>query len=696
MTISPSSLTPKDATITAAQIADLAGVSRAAVSNWRRRYRDDFPEPVSVAPGGGDLFRYGDIEDWLRKSDRLGGQREANEELWQVFDTSQNKLPMDRTVEVASCFLGLLAAEPSRAMWDRLLRAAMDEETPRIVADARTQLVRRRPELRSLFTPLEKLEPEAAPVLGAFVLLTDEASPADVFEELLRRRDKRRVYGAAESVSSRALTEMMARIAEPRGTIFDPACGEGGFLLAAFNQERASSSAGIRLVGQEINERTRRTAQLRFLVHGVPAEIHGGDSLVEDALPDLRADVVLCDPPFGGRWSQSPRAHDDRWFAGTPGESSQDMGWLQHVIHHLRPDGRGYVALPSGSLFRQGREGEIRRELVRRGCVEAIVSLPRGLLETTTAQAGLWVVERPDTGSAGRPVLLINDEAHWTTREPQADELSVGKVRSNLRRFRNSPLGFKQDTGFAFAVNRLELLAPGATLMPAHWVKDKLSFADAEKAIRDAEEMLALDAHVVSNVLPPPEVEIRPAAERRTVKVRDLSVEAIRGLPIKKFEAPEGLPVLLSPWTRRSDYNQFVNPKLLKNRKAVTQQGDVVVMTVSKEPRAFVDRVGGHVLPDYMQALRIKDQTVDPLVLAALISAPINARYITGSVIPRLNVMEIEIPVLLPNEMKRLATVLESWSQAEMGGALLSESAVKMRQTLMDGIVAGAVTVEGT
>src|SRR5258708_33558655 len=114
----------------------------------------------------------------------------------------------------------------------------------------------------------------------------------------------------------------MVGLTPASGTIFDPAAGEGGFLLkAAYARRDAESSAPpLRLVGQEINESTRRIAQSRLLVHGFSAEISAGDSLAHDAAPEIRAEVIYCDPPAGVRWQPTYLSDDPRWFAGLPSE----------------------------------------------------------------------------------------------------------------------------------------------------------------------------------------------------------------------------------------------------------------------------------------------------------------------------------------------------------------------------------------
>src|SRR2546427_6144927 len=80
-------------------------------------------------------------------------------------------------------------------------------------------------------------------------------------------------------------------------------------------------------------------------------------------------------------------------------------------------------------------------------------------LATWVARACIWILRRPDSEAAGLPVLLVNDEAQSIRTEPEVEELSIGRVVSRLRAFRKDPIAFKQDSGFAFAVNRLDRLS---------------------------------------------------------------------------------------------------------------------------------------------------------------------------------------------------------------------------------------------
>lgn len=695
----PGALAPSDAQLTAAEIAELAGVGRAAVSNWRRRF-DDFPNPVAVAPGGGDLFRLADVEAWLRGHDRLGGQVGPEKALWRAFDSARSRAPVERIVEVACAFIGLLTVDRAQHVQEWVGVAPGD--LARAVAQLAKRVGQEHPELEELFTPLTNGDTDIGQLLWALMPLTAQTADlgtglADVFEAVLDRRERLRVYGGAESESAKWLADLLVRLAKPAGTVFDPAAGEGGFLLSAVGKNEFASS-GLRLVGQEINDQTRRIARLRFLVHRVPVEILPGDSLLQDALPDLRADVVFCEPPFGMRWRQSPNASDPRWFAGPPSEGSADLSWVQHVIHHLAAAGRGYITLPTGALFGRGRESTVRRELVRRGCVEAVVALPAGLIRGSSVPISLWIVRRPDTEPGPPPVLLIN--AAGAGREDRAalDESLMAKIVSSVKRFRQNPSVFKPEPRFASAISVLQLLARDATLFPAHWITEGVMPSEALTAITNGANDLVAKQKVVAAALVPPPFEVALMDTNRTrVKVRDLLdgelLELIKGGAIPRDAIlKKGTPVLVSPWSRLGDERQrFVDLKKLKRNTRLTEPGDVVVIVVGEVPRAFIDEVGGNVLPDFMMALRIKRAGIDPMVLAGLISAPANARFVVGATIPRLSLLEVEVPVLTEEETATLRDMLKAVSLQESAAKELSRSAADLRDNILDAFVAGQI-----
>ena len=388
--------------VTLGQIADLAGVGPSAVSNWRKRF-DDFPRPVASATDGRDLFSLPAVEAWLLAHGRLGPAFESERVLWQAVDILRGYFDIRGVVEVLCAALAYSHVSDRRPAGADTLRHA-----------------RAQPSFAEIFAPLETIEPAPRERLVALVGELHRDAIPSLIDEALALHPR-----FVETRTSERLTELLVRLGlggttpAACGRIFDPAAGQGGLLLAAAK----AAPPGAELAGQELNEAAWRIAMLRLLVEGHDPALALGDSLINDADPGLRADLVLCDPPYAlqARFpADSPT--DSRWAFGLPGNGTADYAWLQHVIHHLSPSGRGYVLLPAGTLSSGGRDAKIRAQLLRRGAVEAVVALPPRVAEHTAIPLALWILRAPsDTGKPAR-VLLVDGasggeksgESPWT------------------------------------------------------------------------------------------------------------------------------------------------------------------------------------------------------------------------------------------------------------------------------------------
>ncbi|MHA6762197.1 N-6 DNA methylase [Streptacidiphilus sp. PAMC 29251] len=368
-----------DATATAAEIARLAGVTRAAVSNWRRR-RPDFPAPVG-GTSASPLFSLAQVQQWLE------GQREGREvsgevQLWQA------------------------------------LRGAYGEEMVRALAAVGDYLLGGRVELT------DKMACEA---VGGLVA---ERMPTDVMDGLVARLLESTARAALDGASTLRLASAVREFAgETSGAVFDPACGVGSLLVAV-----GGDTVGSRL-GQDTHADATRLARIRAALAspgaGVPAQIVPGDSLRTDAFPDLRADLVVCEPPTAvADWGREQLLIDPRWEAGVPSRGESELAWLQHCYHHTAPGGRAVVALPASVAHRRsGRR--IRAELVRRGCVTAVVALPPGLAASHALPLHLWLLSRPaDPGPGIGTVRMMDLSANssdgpWQPQSHQVTEVPL-------------------------------------------------------------------------------------------------------------------------------------------------------------------------------------------------------------------------------------------------------------------------------
>jgi type I restriction enzyme M protein len=212
---------------------------------------------------------------------------------------------------------------------------------------------------------------------------------AAAYEGLLEKAASEGKKGAGQYFTPRVLIQSIVRCMQPDPrtradlTICDPACGTGGFLVAAYEWLMAKTKGAVdrelsrRLrkatyFGQELVERPRRLALMNLYLHGLEPTIWPGDSIYEPPRSD-RFDVVLTNPPFGTRGAnQAPEREDF-----TVATSNKQLNFVQHVMTNLRPGGRAAVVLPDNCLFAD-QAGEVFKLLTEDCALHTVLRLPRG------------------------------------------------------------------------------------------------------------------------------------------------------------------------------------------------------------------------------------------------------------------------------------------------------------------------------
>ena len=230
---------------------------------------------------------------------------------------------------------------------------------------------------------------------------------------------------ASEFYTPRSVVRLMIEILDPQEgeTIYDPACGTGGMLLAAVEHVRAQGGDPRtffgKLYGQEKNLTTSAVARMNLLLHGLEDfQIERGDTLRNPVFTDPSTgglatfDIVLANPPFSlEKWGREVWENDPwgRAFAGVPTDSSGDFAWVQHMVKSMAAQhGSMAVVLPQGALFRGGIEGKIRQHLLQQDLVEAVIGLAPNLFYGTGLAACILVLRlHKPPESAGR-VLIVD------------------------------------------------------------------------------------------------------------------------------------------------------------------------------------------------------------------------------------------------------------------------------------------------
>ncbi|MCB0306881.1 MAG: SAM-dependent DNA methyltransferase [Calditrichaeota bacterium] len=245
----------------------------------------------------------------------------------------------------------------------------------------------------------------------------------DAYEYLVGKfADVNRRNKAGEFYTPRSVVRMMVEILDPREgeSIYDPACGTGGMLLAAIDHVKRSGGDPRtffgKIYGQEKNLTTSAVARMNLVLHGIEDfQIIREDTLRNPAFTDgagglASFDCVIANPPFSlkewGReiWENDPWG---RVTAGLPSDKNGDYAWVQHMVASMtETTGRMAIVLPQGALSR-GPERGIRETLISKDLVEAVVGLGSNLFFGATLDPAVLVLRKSKAKARRERVLFI-------------------------------------------------------------------------------------------------------------------------------------------------------------------------------------------------------------------------------------------------------------------------------------------------
>lgn len=199
----------------------------------------------------------------------------------------------------------------------------------------------------------------------------------------------------------KSIVSLIVQMLEPfKGRVYDPAMGSGGFFVQSDNFIRAHQGkiGDVSIYGQEYNHTTWQLAAMNMAIRGIDFNFgkEPASTYTNDQHPDLRADFVMANPPFNMKeWDAGVSDNDPRWVYGRPPSGNANFAWLQHMLHHLAPNGVMGLLLSNGSMSSNASgEGDIRRALIEHDLVECMVSLPGQLFTNTQIPACIWFLTK--------------------------------------------------------------------------------------------------------------------------------------------------------------------------------------------------------------------------------------------------------------------------------------------------------------
>ena len=292
----------------------------------------------------------------------------------------------------------------------------------------------------------------------------------EIYEGLLERNASEVKSGAGQYFTPRPVIETIVKCVNPRigETVCDPACGTGGFLLAAFEHMKTQSQDRDKLrqlrhsafTGTDIVDEVVRLCAMNLYLHGIGEQgspVAQGDALSGD--PGERFDVVLTNPPFGkkssykvvgedGAVSTERESYEREDFKFTT--SNKQFNFLQHIMTVMETHGRAGVVLPDNVLFEAGRAGEgIRKRLLENFNFHTLLRLPTGIWYSPGVKANvLFFDKRPASKDIQTKELWVYDyrtNVHKTLKTKRLtnadfdDFVHCYQTRQETDRFRRFP-----------------------------------------------------------------------------------------------------------------------------------------------------------------------------------------------------------------------------------------------------------------
>ncbi|MFE7617716.1 type I restriction-modification system subunit M [Streptomyces sp. NPDC057496] len=220
----------------------------------------------------------------------------------------------------------------------------------------------------------------------------------EVYEYFLSEFALKEGRKGGEYFTPESVVQLLVEVLEPQQgeRVYDPACGSGGMFVQAekFIESHGGNPLDVSVFGQELNRTTWQLAHMNLAIHGVEANLgdEPADTFRNDQHPELKANVVMANPPFNiSDWGGEMLGMDKRWVYGAPPVGNANYAWLQHMISKMAPSGRAGVVLANGSMSsKQSGEGDIRRAMVEDDLVMCMIALPGQLFRSTQIPACLW------------------------------------------------------------------------------------------------------------------------------------------------------------------------------------------------------------------------------------------------------------------------------------------------------------------
>ena len=414
-------------------------------------------------------------------------EKEILAEYARLKGTRRERAVSDIAIEKCGFYL------PDHARYDYLLNLPESKDIAKALKEAMKDIEKYKPELEGVLPKDEYFKLTRDPktrtipndLLKNFANIPSDAGGdllGQIYEYFLGEFARSEGHKGGEFFTPRSVVRLMVEIIEPHGgKVFDPACGSGGMFVQSahfIEEHRKELSKGVDssvyVYGQEKVLETVNLAKMNLAVNGLRGDIKKGISYYDDHFKSFGAfDYVLANPPFNVDDVSLNRVEKDRRFStyGIPRKRSKtkkkDKGketipnanylWIDLFVTSLKPKGRAALVMANSASDARHSEADIRRTLIEKNLIYAMLTLPKNMFYTVTLPATLWFFDKAKTDDR---ILFVNarniftpiDRAH---REFSDEQIQNIAIISQLHKGRHEKFAQLVDRYFASGIELL-------------------------------------------------------------------------------------------------------------------------------------------------------------------------------------------------------------------------------------------------
>ena len=331
-------------------------------------------------------------------------------------------------------------------------------------------------------------------------LVMDGDVKGAIYESILEKNGQDKKSGAGQYFTPRSLIQAMVDVAQPKigETVCDPACGTGGFLLAAYDYMKNQSQDKAKrdflrdkaLHGYDNTALVVTLASMNLYLHGIGTD--RSPILCQDSLekaPDTLVDVILANPPFGTRPAGSVDIDRNDFYVET---KNNQLNFLQHIMLMLKNTGRAAVVLPDNVLFEGGAGETIRKKLLEDFNLHTILRLPTGIFYAQGVKANVLFFQK---GTSTKNVWYYDYRTgikHTLATKPMQRQ----HLDDFVKCYHAENIAARQETERFKCYPVDELLARDKTSLDITWIKqggdaDNRSLAELITDIKDKSQTIS-------------------------------------------------------------------------------------------------------------------------------------------------------------------------------------------------------------